>query len=271
MMHKSVLKWAGGKAKVIPFIKSNFVVDPDRRWVEPFMGGGSVFLNIHAQDYLLADINKDLVTYYKTVQSQKVEFIECVKSLFSQCTTAEQYSKRRDEFNKLKSECIRKAALFFYLNRAGYNGLCRYNIKGEYNVPFGQPISYKVPEEAFNYLCFKLAAVEVTRAPYELLLPKTGQGDQIYCDPPYAKLNASSFTKYSGNEFTKEDQTQLADLLVEAHGRGAKVGISNNLTPVTEELYRSRGFKIYTTDTYRSIAAAGTVRTRVKEILAVLE
>jgi len=271
MLHKSVLKWAGGKAKVIPFIKSNFVVDPNRRWVEPFIGGGSVFLNIHANDYLLADINKDLVAYYKAVQSKKTEFIECAKSLFTETTTPEQFYKRRDEFNSIRSGSIRKAALFFYLNRAGYNGLCRYNIKGEYNAPFGGPRNYQVPEEAFNYLCFKLAAVEVTALSYVNLLPQTGQGDQIYCDPPYAKLNASSFTKYSGNAFTKEDQTQLADLLVEAHGRGAKVGISNNFTQETEELYRSRGFKIYTTDTYRSIAAAGTVRTRVKEILAVLE
>lgn len=114
--------------------------------VEPFVGAGSVFLNTDFSRYILADINSDLISLYNIVKMRTDEYVQAARELFvPETNCAEVYYQFREEFNK-SQDPFRRAVLFLYLNRYGYNGLCRYNLRGEFNVPFGRyknPISWK--------------------------------------------------------------------------------------------------------------------------------
>ena len=129
------LKWAGSKynclEKIIPFLP------PGKRLIEPFAGSGVVFMNTNYSSYLLAESNIDLIHLFTTLQQQGDAFIKYCETYFSpEFNCKEKYYQIRSDFNDL-THSPRKSALFLYLNRHGYNGLCRYNSKGIYNVPFG--------------------------------------------------------------------------------------------------------------------------------------
>ena len=106
--------------------------------IEPFVGAGSVFLNTDFSRYILADINSDLISLYNIVKTRTDEYVQASRELFMPETNqAEVYYRFREEFNA-SEDPFRRAVLFLYLNRFGYNGLCRYNLRGEFNVPFGR-------------------------------------------------------------------------------------------------------------------------------------
>jgi DNA adenine methylase len=123
----------------MPFISQHFPHDQSRRWVEPFIGGGAVFLNMFATDALLADSNPDLINLYRNIQRNKSAFIREVNLLAEREFDKEDYLKLRNTFNStsLDDAPLQRAVLFYAMNRLGYNGLCRYNLKRKYSVPWG--------------------------------------------------------------------------------------------------------------------------------------
>lgn len=142
--NRAFLKWAGGKYPLLDDIKRH--LPKGECLVEPFVGAGSVFLNTDFSRYILADINSDLISLYNIVKMRTDEYVQAARELFiPETNCAEVYYQFREEFNK-SQDPFRRAVLFLYLNRYGYNGLCRYNLRGEFNVPFGRykkPISRK--------------------------------------------------------------------------------------------------------------------------------
>ena len=86
---------------------------------------------------ITADINGDLINLYNIVKTRTASFIEDARQLFSASNAAETYYAQRTAFNA-STDTYQRAVLFLYLNRHGYNGLCRYNLRGEFNVPFGR-------------------------------------------------------------------------------------------------------------------------------------
>src|SRR5262245_12981532 len=129
MYHRPFLKWPGGKFKLLGRILQ-YVKAPLLDWYEPFLGSGAVFLNVEAERYVLADANPHLIDVYQTLQREGVEFVSYVKQYFQpRWNKAVKYYQLREMFNH--TECARqRAALFIYLNRHGFNGLCRYNKQG---------------------------------------------------------------------------------------------------------------------------------------------
>ncbi|EJB3708886.1 Dam family site-specific DNA-(adenine-N6)-methyltransferase [Escherichia coli] len=270
--HTPIIKWAGGKTKLMPFISQHFPHDQSRRWVEPFIGGGAVFLNMFATDALLADSNPDLINLYRNIQRNKSAFIREVNLLAEREFDKEDYLKLRNTFNStsLDDAPLQRAVLFYAMKRLGYNGLCRYNLKRKYSVPWGNRSKLTLDPQKVDYLSFRLSGVELTTADFGLTLESAGGCDQIYCDPPYDKISKTSFVSYDGIPFNKSAHVKLADMLVAAHRKGASVAISNSLTPFTLELYEERGFEIHTLNAYRSVGSQSKSRKKEKEILAVL-
>ncbi len=134
--NRAFLKWAGGKYSLSDVI-SKMLPESDRL-IEPFVGAGSIFLNSDFDHYLLNDINQDLINLYKILQHSSQRYIDDVMKLFSpENNTPEAYYQFRKEFNESEDPYFR-SLMFLYLNRHGYNGLCRYNKSGGYNVPFGK-------------------------------------------------------------------------------------------------------------------------------------
>src|SRR5262249_45936034 len=147
--------------------------------------------------------------------------------------------------------------LFYYLNRAGYNGLCRFNRKGEFNVPFGRygRINYSTDFSAYRaaFARWRFGSGDFAELPFE-------PGDFIYADPPYDV----EFTQYSKNAFGWDEQVRLAEFL--ARHRGPVV-LSNQATSRILQLYGGLGFSLTILSAPRMISCTGD-RRPASEVLA---
>ncbi|WP_413181998.1 Dam family site-specific DNA-(adenine-N6)-methyltransferase [Escherichia coli] len=266
---RSIFKWAGGKFGVLEQI---FRYLPEgKRLIEPFVGGGAVFMNAGYQENLLNDVNADLINFYKTLQREAHSLITLAHRFFQDYNTQEGYLAVRNAFNKQVYDDLHRAAAFLFLNRHCFNGLTRYNQAGEFNVGYGK---YKTPyfplqemeaflgaEGRYEFVCGDFAAV----------IEAAGEGDVIFCDPPYEPLpNTEGFTNYSGHDFKFEEQKRLVSLLTDAHRRGAKVLITNSGAPNIRELYHDSGFRVEPLFARRSVSCKGDTRGVAHDVLGIL-
>lgn len=267
--YKPFLKWAGNKFRIIDAIRA--MLPEGERLVEPFAGSGAVFLNTDYASYLLADTNADLINLYQTLQAQGESFIRQCERLFRPATNnAEYYYRRRTEFNKTNNP-IRKAALFLYLNRHGYNGLCRYNASGGFNVPFGRYKRPYFPADEMHAFHERAGMARFVHQDFMHIFNDLKGGDVVYCDPPYVPLsNSSNFTSYSAGGFNLEQQTTLARLAEAVRQQGIPVLISNHNTRFTRTAYRAAD-NIKRLTVRRMISCQGEKRQPAAELLALFE
>ena len=265
---RSALKWAGGKKKVINDIASLLPTKGKKRLVEPFVGGGSVFLNLEFEEYLLVDMNKDLINLFNIIKNQPAEFIVDAQEFFNgENNHPEKYYELRRQFNQ-SSDPYECSLLFLYLNRHGYNGLCRYNKSGGYNVPFGRYKHPYFPQKELEYFSEKSQKATFMQGDFETAFSELRSDDVVYCDPPYSPINpTSNFTAYAGNSFTDEDQKRLVDCAELAKSKNIPTLISNHYVDFTRELYKGATKKTLF-QVQRSISQKGKGRIKVKEILA---
>ncbi|WP_428618143.1 Dam family site-specific DNA-(adenine-N6)-methyltransferase [Shewanella sp.] len=266
---RAFLKWAGGKFKLVDALTQH--LPEGDRLVEPFVGAGSVFLNTQYKRYLLCDINQDLINLYQIVQSTPEKYITEAKAMFVEAKNdKEVYYQVRSEFNQTRDPFLR-SVYFLYMNRHGFNGLCRYNSKGGFNVPFGSYKKPYFPEEEIKAFADKAQVAEFKCIGYEEAFDLTQPGDVVYCDPPYAPLSTTaSFTTYVGSGFSLDDQALLArQSRHTAIDRGIPVLISNHDIPLTRELYH--GARFDTIQVQRNISQNGSSRKKVDELMALYD
>jgi DNA adenine methylase len=232
--HRAFLKWAGGKYALTEQI--NRRLPEGKRLIEPFVGACSVFLNSDFDEYLLNDINADLIAMYNIIKRKPKQFIIDAKHYFQPHYNNEQvYYTIRQEFN-LCNDPYQRSLLFLYMNRHGYNGLCRYNKSGGFNVPFGRYKKPYFPEQELLFFAEKAKKATFVCKPYQKLFQYLRDDDVLYCDPPYVPLSKSaSFTGYAKEGFSLDDQANLARLARESK---CAVLLSNHDTTLTQELYR---------------------------------
>jgi DNA adenine methylase len=262
---RAFLKWAGGKFNLVEAISGHLPAADVL--VEPFVGAGSVFLNTNYSHYVLNDINADLIHLYKFLQSKPSQLIADARLFFTESHNEKaNYIEIRQQFNQTQDPYLRSLQ-FLYLNRHCYNGLCRYNQSGMFNVPFG---SYKKPyfPEA-ELLAFAEKATRATFVclDYQQLFAQLPKGAAVYCDPPYVPLSkTASFTSYAKNSFNLDDQADLASLSEQAMLRGHDVLISNHDTSWTRKIYQ--GAELHSIQVGRSISQKGSTRGKVAELFA---
>lgn len=265
--NRAFLKWAGGKYSLLEHILPHLPHSP--KLIEPFFGAGSVALNTEYDSYQLNDINADLVNLYKLVQHSSPQFIEALRPLFTKETNDSNfYYERREEFNSTDDK-FRRALLFVYLNRHGYNGLCRYNQKGGFNVPFGRYVKPKMPDAEISNFATRFKRAEFTNLDYVEVIKKAPDNSVIYCDPPYIPISkTASFTQYATNGFNLEAQENLANTVKEAVAlRPITIVISNHDTPLSRMLYKGAKFKSFSAR--RFISQNAQNRKPVKELVAI--
>ncbi len=263
--NRAFLKWAGGKYPLLDDIKRH--LPQGECLIEPFVGAGSVFLNTDFSRYILADINSDLISLYNIVKTRTDEYVQASRELFMPETNqAEVYYRFREEFNA-SQDPFRRAVLFLYLNRFGYNGLCRYNLRGEFNVPFGRYKKPYFPEAELYHFAEKAQNAEFHCLSYEECMDRADSNSVVYCDPPYAPLSATAnFTAYHTNSFSPKEQAHLAEMAEKLVSKQIPVLISNHDTPDTREWYRAA--KHFQVKVRRSISSNGGTRKKVNELLA---
>lgn len=249
------LKWAGGKRWLLPRIEPIWRASERRRYVEPFGGGLAVALGLRPERALLNDANPHLINFYRWLQLGLEMSIEMRNE-------AQLFYAHRDRFNQLtnegNSETAEAAQLFYYLNRTCFNGLCRFNLSGEYNVPFGK---YKTINYAADFYEYRELLRPWTFTNLDLELLAIERDDFIYADPPYDV----EFTSYSAGGFNWDDQVRTAEWLVKHRG---PVVLSNQATPRIVELYQRLGFELEFLDAPRRISCTGD-RTAAREVLGV--
>ena len=264
---RSFLKWAGGKSKLSANIKYHF--REGKRLVEPFVGSGALFLNTSFEEYLLCDTNPDLINLYNNLKKYPEDLVHKTKKLFTkENNTEDQFYILRDRFNSLKTSDINKSALFIYLNKHAFNGLCRYNSKGIFNVPFGRYNNPQCPEDKMYNFSHKSQKAIFKCQDFNITFDEISKGDIVYCDPPYVPLSdTSSFTSYAKNDFNFQHQEELANHAEELKFRGVQCIISNHDLKITRELYKNS--KIFELMVQRNIASKPSSRKKIGEIIAV--
>jgi len=248
------LKWAGGKRWLLPHLQIYWDKFRDRRYVEPFCGGIAVALGLAPASGLLNDVNPHLINFYNQVR----------RGLKITITTKNDetiFYRHRDRFNELisrgKGGDAEAAQLFYYLNRTGYNGLCRFNRRGEFNVPFGR---HKTINYLPDFLPYRSLLRRWSFRAGDLKSVSLKPGDFVYADPPYDV----EFTTYSAGGFSWEDQERAAEWLAAHDG---PVVLSNQATPRIVKLYKQLGFKLKYLQGPRRISRNGD-RTAAREVLA---
>ncbi|MDN4868009.1 DNA adenine methylase [Klebsiella pneumoniae] len=258
----TVLKWAGNKTAVMHELKKHLPSGP--RLVEPFAGSCAVMMATEYHHYLVADINADLINLYQKVAQHTEELIACALVFFSEDNNAESYYQHRLRFNTDTTlTALERAALFLYLNRHCYRGLCRYNLSGQFNVPFGNYKKPYFPHAEILIFAEKARRATFICASYDETLAMLQAGDVVYCDPPYD----GTFTAYHTAGFNEDDQYHLASILERRSSEGHPVVVSNSDTSLTRSLYRN--FIMHGITTKRSMGVDAGERKSAEEIIAV--
>lgn len=262
------LKWAGSKYNCIKQVID--ALPPGQKLIEPFTGSGVVFMNTNYSAYLMAESNLDLVQIFSFLQQQGESFIDYCEQYFKPETNCKTYYYQIRELFNASTSSQEKSALFLYLNRHGYNGLCRYNSKGIFNVPFGLYLKPYFPRKEMQFFYNKSAQAEFIHNDFRKTFALAEKGDIIYCDPPY--VPSTEHTKplpYTQNKFTEIDQIELAELARETSARGIPVIISNHDTEFTRKHYHKGSIKSFPVS--RLINCQATLRQPVKELIAVFK
>lgn len=294
---KPFLKWAGGKSQLLEtfanFYPKELETNRIKNYYEPFIGGGAVFFDV-VQKYsieaaFLFDINEELILTYQVVQKDVNKLVEQLHELqnrylrLNQDERSEFFYKVRNEFNKNRlsieysrysEKWITRAAQIIFLNKTCFNGLFRFNSKGEFNVPAGRYKNPKILDEPnLRNVSKTLEIAEIRKADFTEITNLVKPLSFVYFDPPYRPLNkTSSFTSYSKKIFGDDEQEQLAAIFSELHQKGIKLMLSNsdpkNYDPddcFFDELYKH--FNIYRVLAKRSINSVASKRKAIKEII----
>lgn len=257
----TILKWAGNKSRVVPELLVH--MSAGDRLVEPFAGSCAVMMNTDYPAYLVADINPDLINLYRQIKEHTRPFIVVAAGLFNQNTTGESYYAVRETFNHNPAlPLLERAAHFLYLNRNGYRGLCRYNRRGEFNIPFGNYSKPYFPLAEIEAFAEKAQRATFICADFRETLRLTKTGDVVYCDPPYD----GTFSDYHSAGFGKDEHHNLVSMLMDVSDR-CPVIVSNSDTLYTRSILRA--FDITKISVARSVGVAAGEGKRASEIIAV--
>lgn len=289
---KPFLKWAGGKKQLLNEIAKRLpkelIEGKITKYVEPFVGGGAVFFYLAQtfgntlKEFYLFDINSDLTNCFKAVKNDVDSLIGellIIQDKFLKLSSGERkdfYIKMRKKFNKEKAKgfSTKTAAKMIFLNKTCFNGLYRVNRKGEFNVPFGD---YKRPK-----ICDKqnlLAVAEVLKRAeircgdftncWEYIDKKTF----VYFDPPYRPISkTASFTSYTKEDFSAEDQIKLAEFCKKLNSKGVRFLLSNS-DPKNEDkndhFFEDNYFEFHIDQVKasRAINCKGSKRGQISELL----
>lgn len=272
---KPFLKWAGGKHRLADNIRTRFARPCTGVYREPFAGSLAIYLDRAAagevQEAVLSDANAKLIGCYKAVRNEVDNVLEALSELPIEPGWESHYYRLRDEFNDGPHTGARHAARFIWINRASFNGLYRENRSGRFNVPVGRYRRPSLPSEETLRMASKLLQrARIETWGYDEALRDVGDGDQIYCDPPYVPLSkTASFTAYSKEGFGALDQRRLAEMAAAATDSGSRFVMSNHATTETRRLYKGLGFRVSTVAVQRSISCKGGNRWKARELLAV--
>ena len=265
---KPFLKWVGGKTQIIDDVILLFPREMNN-YHEPFLGGGSVLLALLTQrkngiikvngSIYASDLNENLISLYKHIQTSPEEFIVEMKGLTEEPMTEEYYYTIRSRFNEIPKSTLSASAMFLYLNKTCFRGLYREGPRG-FNVPYGHYKNCSILDEGHIKVVSELIKdVIFTHRNFTQSLSEVHNTDFVYLDPPYAPVNVTSFVGYNADGFGKHEE--LFDL---CKNMNTKFLMSNADVPLVKETFKD--YEIKTISCRRSINAKNP-ESRANEVL----
>lgn len=256
------LKWAGGKRWLIASHKDLFDVE-FKRYIEPFVGSGSVFFYLDPPKAILSDINRDLMEVYRSINTDWKE-LEIKLASHSKSHSNDYYYKVR---SASYGDPVARAAQFIYLNRTCWNGLYRVNRQGKFNVPKGTKGNVLLDSDNFEMVSNRLKKAQLFDGDFEAIVKKAQSGDLLFVDPPYtANHNNNGFLKYNETIFSWEDQVRLSNCVKKAKSRGVQVILTNADHPSVRELYEG-SFNLRSVERASRLSGKPEFRGKVTELL----
>jgi len=268
---KPFLKWVGGKKQLLTQFEAYFPTEFNR-YFEPFVGGGAVFFHLWNTGRLpnpafLFDNNGELVNAYLTVRDRVSELIDILAAHQEKHNKKYYYKMRSLDRNVITLSSVERAARTIYLNRTCYNGLYRVNSQGQFNVPMG---SYKNPQvlhvDVLQSASEALQRVHIEVRDFRTVVDLASPGDFFYFDPPYVPVSkTASFTSYTADDFSADDQRELAQVFAQLSDKGCACMLSNSYTPFVLDLYRE--FRIEIVQANRAVNSDANGRGSVAEVV----
>ena len=267
------IKCQGIKTKLVPFIKEKVQRNEDGLWIEPFLGTGVVAFNMAPQNALLCDKNQYIISLYQGIQNGTISGANVRGFLTHHGAKLEQYGaayyrEMRSAFNENGDPLY-----FLFLNRSDFNGMIRFNRRGEFNVPFCQKPN-RFAKAYVTKICNQIDHVAKVMkgknwvfrcGPWQEAFSGATEQDYIYLDPPYIGRD----TSYVG-EWPEEEAVQLAEF---AHRTPANVCLSmwkENEFRRNEHLYEHwSDFTWHELDHFYHIGAKEGNRHPMTEVLAI--
>jgi DNA adenine methylase len=271
---KPLLKWAGGKRHIAEELLSSFPVEWNKgTYIEPFIGGGAMFLFLTPEKAIIADLNIRLFGFYSHIKSSHEEVFNGIFEIAKNFNETELEKKKdfyldlRSKYNSSEVDSLESAVLLYSINKLCFNGLYRENSKGFFNVPFGQKkIFPALDKQEFESASELLAKALILNSDFEGTISHAVEGDFVYLDPPYIPIDATaSFTSYHADGFGLPDQERLAQKMLELKEAGIKAMCSNSDTPLTREIYGSLNQK--TIQAPRMVSAKASGRGSISELV----
>lgn len=205
------IKSQGIKTKLVPWIQSIIPSDFNGTWIEPFMGTGAVAFNVAPHRAVLCDTNPHLINFYASIASGEIT-PEIVKEFLTRegeillSKGEDYYYFVRDRFNAEHSPLD-----FLFINRAGFNGMIRFNRKGGFNIPFcrkpqrfAQAYVTKITNQV-AWVAKLIMAKDFTFKcqNFSQTIKDATSDDIIYCDPPYIDRHVDYYNSWSGIDEVK--------------------------------------------------------------------
>ena len=232
------LRYPGGKQRHLTHF-AHFLQKSEKspeRYVEPFLGGGSVFFFVNPDNALLSDKNPELIDLYQGIR----DFPEEVWAIYQKFPNTKRgyYSIRA--WNPENLDVPTKAARTLYLNRTCFKGMWRHNANGEFNVGYGgQDRRWAICENNLKEVSERLVRADIRCEDFENVIKKCTKGDLLFLDPPYRPHEREEFNDHYGfGQFEFNDQKRLAKSLLHASRKGVKWVMTNSNHPDILDLYR---------------------------------
>ncbi|HBQ99487.1 MULTISPECIES: DNA adenine methylase [unclassified Roseofilum] len=266
------LKWAGGKRQLMPVIKK-YIPQKYTQYYEPFVGAGAVLFSLQPAKTVINDTNKELMNCYNVIRDNPEGLLELCKEHEKKNSKDYYYTLRsQDRHSTFKTlSSVKRAARLIYLNKTCFNGLFRVNSKGQFNVPYGNPINPLIADPVVikavsNFL--NQRSVRICEGDFADSVSTAKKGAFVYFDPPYHPISdTSSFTGYSINGFGEREQERLKLVCDKLSDRGCHVLVSNSNAPFIHELYSDSRYEIVEIRASRAINAVGSKRGKIQELL----
>lgn len=262
-MENTFLMWPGGKNWFVRHQEYRLPKEYNR-YIDPFLGGGSVYFYMEPKEAILSDVNNELITTYKAIKTDWKKLNKILKIHARKHSDSYYYNVREQK----PREMCRIAARMIYLNRTCFNGIYRVNNSGVFNVPRGSKNTVFTGQEYFEERSELLQNAELNCCDFETTIDRAEEGDFLFCDPPYAIKEEESFVRYSKNLFDWADQIRLANALERAKKRGVKIIMTNVNHKSVRELYENKeGFALEEVSRYSSISGKKEGRKQYSELI----